>query len=193
MCGHRFARLQHLRNHLTTHSSVGTFPYEICGAKSKTMDALRQHKKSHRAPGRTPDPPGQVGRPVQDQSNLPFAKAECPKKYLGKEKILDSFKHEEKVRSGHGHLSVLDASKQFLNNKSASGESMSPDLFGPQKHFFSKLSSIGCESSVNSIVNSEHPKQIISKLSNIQTENMPSNSIEHLALMRNYHRMYNNT
>ena len=71
MCGHRFARLQHLRNHLTSHSSVGTFPCDICGAKSKTMDAIRQHKKSHHALGLVPDqPPAQVGRPVQDQRDL---------------------------------------------------------------------------------------------------------------------------
>jgi hypothetical protein len=71
MCGHRFARLQHLRNHLTTHSNVGTFPCNICGAKSKTMDAIRQHKKSHRALGLVSDqPPAQVGRPVQDQRDL---------------------------------------------------------------------------------------------------------------------------
>ena len=71
MCGHRFARLQHLRNHLTTHSSVGTFPCDICGAKSKTMDAISQHKKSHRDLGLLPDqPPAQVDRSVQDQRNL---------------------------------------------------------------------------------------------------------------------------
>ena len=70
MCVYRFARLRHLRKHLTTHSSVGTFPCEICGAKSKTMDALRQHKKSHRALGSVTDQPAQVGRPVQDQRIL---------------------------------------------------------------------------------------------------------------------------
>ena len=71
LCGHRFARLQHLRNHLTTHSSVGTFPCDICGAKSKTMDAISQHKKSHRDLGLLPDqPPAQVDRSVQDQRNL---------------------------------------------------------------------------------------------------------------------------
>jgi len=45
ICGYRFAKIKFLKNHLTTHSDVRQFACEVCGARVKTRDTLKQHRK----------------------------------------------------------------------------------------------------------------------------------------------------
>jgi len=45
VCGYRFAKIKFLKNHLTTHSDVRQYACEICGARVKTRDTLKQHRK----------------------------------------------------------------------------------------------------------------------------------------------------
>jgi len=45
ICGYRFAKVKFLKNHMTTHSDVRQFSCEVCGARVKTRDTLKQHRK----------------------------------------------------------------------------------------------------------------------------------------------------
>ena len=45
VCGHRFAKIKFLKNHMTVHSDVRKFACEVCGARVKTRDTLKQHRK----------------------------------------------------------------------------------------------------------------------------------------------------
>jgi len=45
VCGYRFAKIKFLKNHLTTHSDIRQYACEICGARVKTRDTLKQHRK----------------------------------------------------------------------------------------------------------------------------------------------------
>jgi len=45
VCGYRFAKIKFLKNHMTTHSDVRQFACEVCGARVKTRDTLKQHRK----------------------------------------------------------------------------------------------------------------------------------------------------
>ena len=45
ICGHRFAKIKFLKNHMTVHSDIRQFACEICGARVKTKDTLKQHRK----------------------------------------------------------------------------------------------------------------------------------------------------
>jgi len=180
MCGHRFARLQHLRNHLTTHSSVGTFPCEICGAKSKTMDALRQHKKSHRALGLVPDQPAQVGRPVVDQRNMASKVEEhrSGQPHFGMElkpsvehkpfnmeeqKSLDRMVGLEGYKGGHMEEHRLVEGHERLNSPVSEG-------LDHQRHFLSKMGGMevgeGHSSAGSEVM--DHQRQFLSKLTGME-------------------------
>jgi len=236
MCGHRFARLQHLRNHLTTHSSVGTFPCEICGAKSKTMDALRQHKKSHRALGLVPDQPAQVGRPVQDQRNLPNKvsdqlRAGLSPFGLDHKPIMEQKPFMMSDQKGMDRLVGLDGYKsnqpedhgmveaqERLNSPSSDGmenqrhflsklggmegpshSNLGAEVLDHQRQFLSKLGGVegpkvglgeGSHIGVGSD-NLEHQRHFLSKLGGMQMDGVGHHTVDHLALMRNYQKMYN--
>ena len=45
ICGHRFAKIKFLKNHMTVHSDIRRFACEVCGARVKTRDTLKQHRK----------------------------------------------------------------------------------------------------------------------------------------------------
>ena len=45
VCGYRFAKIKFLKNHLTTHGDVRRYACDICGARVKTRDTLKQHRK----------------------------------------------------------------------------------------------------------------------------------------------------
>ena len=45
ICQYRFAKAKFLRNHMTTHSDERQFSCEVCGARVKTRDTLKQHRK----------------------------------------------------------------------------------------------------------------------------------------------------
>merc|ERR1719471_625252 len=45
VCGYRFAKIKFLKNHMTTHSDIRQYACEICGARVKTRDTLKQHRK----------------------------------------------------------------------------------------------------------------------------------------------------
>ena len=45
VCGHRFAKIKFLKNHMTVHSDIRQFACEVCGARVKTRDTLKQHRK----------------------------------------------------------------------------------------------------------------------------------------------------
>ena len=45
ICGHRFAKIKFLKNHMTVHSDVRKYACEVCGARVKTRDTLKQHRK----------------------------------------------------------------------------------------------------------------------------------------------------
>jgi len=45
VCGHRFAKIKFLKNHMTVHSDVRKYACEVCGARVKTRDTLKQHRK----------------------------------------------------------------------------------------------------------------------------------------------------
>ena len=44
-CGCRFAKIKFLKNHLTTHGDVRQESCEICEARIKTRNTLKQHRK----------------------------------------------------------------------------------------------------------------------------------------------------
>ena len=45
VCGYRFEKIKFLKNHLTTHGDVRQESCEICEARIKTRNTLKQHRK----------------------------------------------------------------------------------------------------------------------------------------------------
>ena len=152
---------------------------EICGAKSKTMDALRQHKKSHRALGLVPDQPAQVGRPVQDQRNLAI-------KLVSQRPVVAQFGMDQKPvpdqkpfmmsdHKGMDRLVGLDGYKGGQMEEHRMAESHhrlnSPVSEGVdhQRHFLSKLG--GADGPGSSTAGAEvldHQRQFLSKLGGVE-------------------------
>jgi len=204
ICGAKSKTMDALRQHKKSHRALGLVPDQPAQVGRPVQDQRNQVNKV----GVTVPHFGMEQKPVADQKPFLMGDHKGVDRLVGVEGYkgpqVDDHRMAERINSPAGE--VHDHQRHFLSKLGGvPGDGIGPSASGSevldhQRQFLSKLGGVEMpklgvgDGGVHSGVGSEsleHQRQFLSKLGGMQMDSMGHHTVDHLALMRNYQKMYN--